>query len=195
MTKAGHIYFIQESTQTGPVKVGFSTNTLNRLETLQGWSPRPLNILHTFMGVIKEELMVHQYLAPHWLYGEWFAPHADVFAAMWALKFDVLKPHDLPRRGQVGRRHESVMRFTYLARECRDIMTREGCVPSDIEVRNYLETSIQLRHCLYSDALYQKISNFKNHPKEFGVSGHFRYDASAGRYCQQFFITPAEATP
>lgn len=77
------VYCIQEGGD-GAVKIGWTTGrSTDRLINLQTGNPRPL----VLRGVIKThraqkvEREIHAEIAEHWVLGEWFHPHDDVFAA------------------------------------------------------------------------------------------------------------------
>ncbi len=66
------IYFIQQKTGSGPVKIGRARNVFRRLESLQAGSPVQLVILTTMPGGSVREAELHRQFAHLRLHGEWF---------------------------------------------------------------------------------------------------------------------------
>ncbi len=75
------VYFIQ-STQGGPVKIGYSTNPIGRLSTLQTAHAHPLKIIGRMAGGIAVERSLHTLFAADRVRsdGEWFRPSAALLA-------------------------------------------------------------------------------------------------------------------
>jgi hypothetical protein len=75
----GKIYFIGDG-NLSPIKIGFSgqSDLKSRLGQLQTASPNQLEILGFFDGYMKNEQMVHHFLASHRLCGEWFEREAAI---------------------------------------------------------------------------------------------------------------------
>jgi hypothetical protein len=69
------IYFIQD-TKTKSVKIGFTTNILKRLCTLQQNNAHPLVVLALFDGGKEDERALHQSISTHRMRGEWYAKAA-----------------------------------------------------------------------------------------------------------------------
>lgn len=76
--KVSDVYFI--SGETGPIKIGESSNLRNRLSNLQAASPVVLSILATCPGGSKREREYHRQFASARLHGEWFARTPEIEA-------------------------------------------------------------------------------------------------------------------
>lgn len=67
-----HVYFLQGITG-GPIKIGVARNPEQRLRSIQGCSPVPLQILHVIEnGGSKLESELHERFGYCRLHGEWF---------------------------------------------------------------------------------------------------------------------------
>lgn len=75
----GRIYFIQSPTDQS-IKIGYSTDVLDRLCALQTGSAVDLVLLADMPGTPRTEKALHVALASHRIGREWFRPHADVLA-------------------------------------------------------------------------------------------------------------------
>lgn len=64
------VYFI--GCETGPIKIGLSTDLGRRLASLQAGCPFPLMIMATLDGGRSDELAYHRQFAASRLHGEWF---------------------------------------------------------------------------------------------------------------------------
>lgn len=75
------VYFIQ-STQGGPVKIGYSANPVGRLSTLQTAHAHPLKIIGRMVGGLAVERSLHTLFAADRVRpdGEWFRPSAALLA-------------------------------------------------------------------------------------------------------------------
>lgn len=71
--KKGHIYFIRAG-ESGPIKIGFSTNPEQRLRTLQTAHTDKLTMLHCQIGTKADEARLHRKFRNIHVKGEWFAP-------------------------------------------------------------------------------------------------------------------------
>jgi hypothetical protein len=67
------IYFIQRG-EDGPIKVGTSTDPVERLRSLQTSNAEPLTLLGFMPGGSLEERAIHALLEDGRLEGEWFSP-------------------------------------------------------------------------------------------------------------------------
>jgi hypothetical protein len=76
-TSRDRVYFIQEG-NGGPIKIGWAARVDRRLSQLQPGNPRPLRIAGTMPGGVKEERELHRKFKDTRLYGEWFAPSAEL---------------------------------------------------------------------------------------------------------------------
>ncbi len=81
------VYFIQ-SGNDGPIKIGQTTNLLNRLRGLQTSIPHKVNLIGATENVSESSL--HRRFQSHRLHGEWFAPVPEILelAASYALPED-----------------------------------------------------------------------------------------------------------
>jgi hypothetical protein len=66
------VYFIRPIGMTGPVKIGCSISPDGRRETLEKWSPFPLEIVAQFDGCMDDERRVHSLFWQQHQRGEWF---------------------------------------------------------------------------------------------------------------------------
>ncbi len=74
------IYFIQ-SGSNGPIKIGYSANSLKRrLAALQTAHPEALYVLGFVEGDRSLERILHQRFQSYRKEGEWFEPHSDILA-------------------------------------------------------------------------------------------------------------------
>jgi hypothetical protein len=91
MRRATYIYFIAP-VGGGRIKIGVSTQPIQRLMNLSYWSPVPLEILATVSGTIRDEGHIHYLFKDAWSHHEWFNP----CAAIWALIADIRQLGRLP---------------------------------------------------------------------------------------------------
>jgi hypothetical protein len=75
------VYFIQAGT-SGPIKIGTAQDPQSRLVRLQTANPWPLYSVLLIWAPAGLERELHRLLAEHRIRGEWFRPHADVWAAI-----------------------------------------------------------------------------------------------------------------
>ena len=68
----GYVYFIQAGGCRGPVKIGFSINPEERLETLQAGNPLALALEAVVPGSARDEKRLHAVFADGRMTGEWF---------------------------------------------------------------------------------------------------------------------------
>lgn len=71
-------YFI--GGESGPVKIGYSCNTKDRLRTMQFSSPIKLDILATATGGRERESAYHEQFRECRLHGEWFERTPEILA-------------------------------------------------------------------------------------------------------------------
>ena len=74
------VYFIRPVGAAGPVKIGYSSDVAQRLESLQGGSPLPLEIVAIIERPQCYESALHWRLSESRIHGEWFRPDPDVLA-------------------------------------------------------------------------------------------------------------------
>jgi hypothetical protein len=79
------IYFIKPKNMDGPIKIGFSTAPLNRLDALMAWSPWPLEVIGTVPGAYAEELFLHRCFADFHSHKEWFFSAPELRSAIEAM--------------------------------------------------------------------------------------------------------------
>jgi hypothetical protein len=77
----GTIYFVQ-SERGGPIKIGFTDNLKRRLASMRTHSADKLVVLATCKGDLTDERRLHERFAAHRVRGEWFAPAAELLAAI-----------------------------------------------------------------------------------------------------------------
>lgn len=75
----GAIYFVQGITSRR-IKIGFSTNILNRLEALGTSCPEQLRLLGAISGTMAAERALHARFASFRVKGEWFENRAELVA-------------------------------------------------------------------------------------------------------------------
>lgn len=73
----GSIYFIQQG-DNGPIKIGYTTDLLSRMDTLQTGSPYKLNLVLCFQGFVTTERELHAKFRKDRMRGEWFAPSEEL---------------------------------------------------------------------------------------------------------------------
>lgn len=66
-----YVYFIQGMSDT-PIKIGYTTDVFNRLDTLQTGNPSRLNLLVVLPGSRRLEVAYHRLLTKDRVRGEWF---------------------------------------------------------------------------------------------------------------------------
>jgi len=72
------VYFIQRG-ETGPIKIGVSTNVAGRLRTLEARFSEPLVLLGTLPGGADLEQALHARFRDQRIEGEWFRPSPELF--------------------------------------------------------------------------------------------------------------------
>lgn len=72
---AGSVY-VAECTMSGAVKIGWSTDPVSRLQTLQTGSPYELYLVTTIVGTPADEAALHSLFKSDRIHGEWFRPAA-----------------------------------------------------------------------------------------------------------------------
>jgi len=78
VVKVSDVYFI--GGETGPIKIGESSNVRNRFSDLQASSPVVLSVLATCPGGSKAEREYHRRFASARLHGEWFSRTPEIEA-------------------------------------------------------------------------------------------------------------------
>lgn len=64
--------------ETGPVKIGYTTNIEKRLQAIQTGYPYKLEIIASFRGGLREESIIHRRYSRSRLHGEWFERTQDI---------------------------------------------------------------------------------------------------------------------
>jgi hypothetical protein len=77
--RTAKVYLIRQG-ESGPIKIGTSTDVESRLASLQTANPEPLHLLRTFDGDERIERAIHGRFAHLRLRGEWFKPAAELLA-------------------------------------------------------------------------------------------------------------------
>jgi hypothetical protein len=76
---ASGVYLVQARDESGPIKIGFSSNIANRVKLLQTNNGYPLRVLRWFAAGGKAlEQRLHGRFAAHRLHCEWFAPAPEI---------------------------------------------------------------------------------------------------------------------
>lgn len=65
------VYFIQQG-EAGPIKIGYTRNINKRLSQLQTANPEKLHLRLTIPGTFGTEKVLHDYLKPIHIRGEWY---------------------------------------------------------------------------------------------------------------------------
>jgi hypothetical protein len=75
--KPSMVYFVQA--ESGPIKIGVSVKTLDRLSALQGGSHERLRLMAYIDGGTRElETALHRRFRAHRISGEWFSPAPEL---------------------------------------------------------------------------------------------------------------------
>ncbi|WP_293966091.1 GIY-YIG nuclease family protein [Sphingomonas sp.] len=74
----GHVYFL--ASESGPIKIGYSTKLHARIRALKNSSPVPLTLLASVPGDRADEARWHRKFWRHHLHGEWFARNPELLA-------------------------------------------------------------------------------------------------------------------
>lgn len=75
----GDIYFLQQG-DGGPIKIGYTTDLLARIDTLQTGSPYELKLILCFRGFTQTERELHAKFRKDRMRGEWFSPSEELMA-------------------------------------------------------------------------------------------------------------------
>ncbi|MET9175867.1 GIY-YIG nuclease family protein [Streptomyces misionensis] len=82
--EVGACVYVIGSQDSPLVKIGRSTNVLQRLAAIQRMSPLPLVVLRTYPGGSELETALHRHFQDHRTHGEWFALDGDPVKAITA---------------------------------------------------------------------------------------------------------------
>lgn len=72
MIRPTYIYFIKPVGMDGPIKIGCSATTDQRLCDLAMWSPFPLEVMGKTPGTLKDEGFLHRCFSEYHSHHEWF---------------------------------------------------------------------------------------------------------------------------
>lgn len=75
-SQVGSIYFI--AADNGLVKIGFSRDVQQRMESLQTMSPAPIQLMGTMPGTVTDERRIHARFAHLRSHGEWFWSNGEL---------------------------------------------------------------------------------------------------------------------
>ena len=81
-----YVYFIKPVGMDGPIKIGCSRVPVERLASLETWSPVPLELIVTLPGDFKLERNIHDCFADAHSHREWFKATPKLVAAISALR-------------------------------------------------------------------------------------------------------------
>ncbi|QNP81005.1 GIY-YIG nuclease family protein [Agrobacterium tumefaciens] len=80
------VYFMQQETGDGLVKIGYSDDVARRRVTIQGAAAVPVRIVATLDGGKETEALIHQQLSGSRHFGEWFKPTDEVLSLIESVK-------------------------------------------------------------------------------------------------------------
>jgi hypothetical protein len=86
MSRQSYVYFIKPVGLPGPIKIGFSVNTRERLLSLGAWSPLKLEIIAEIPGTCQLEKNIQDCLLNSHSHHEWFFPTDEVISVVEAIK-------------------------------------------------------------------------------------------------------------
>lgn len=102
--KNGVVYVVQCG-RTGPIKIGYTTNLIQRVRDLEFAGGHRLQLRAAFVGSKKLERQLHDRFEDLRLHGEWFAPNIRIAREISALRREL----------------KSVTNFARLAKRVADI--------------------------------------------------------------------------
>jgi hypothetical protein len=91
-----HVYFMKPIGMSGPIKIGCSVMPMRRLQTLDVWSPFPLELIAAAEGANCHERALHFMFREHLCHGEWFASTPELERLIAQVKMTGKLP-ELPR--------------------------------------------------------------------------------------------------
>lgn len=103
MTTPTHVYFIKPVGMAGPIKIGCSWHTRERLKTLSTWSPFPLEIIVIIPGSYKLEKNIHACFADLHSHREWFHAGDRLLKAIDLLKQGIPVERAIDLNNRVGK--------------------------------------------------------------------------------------------
>jgi hypothetical protein len=92
------VYFVRPVGQEGPVKIGYSRKSDERLAALALWSPVALEIVAEFPGGHQTERQFHTMFRHLWSHCEWFNASPELTATIEAIAAGTFDPAVLPER-------------------------------------------------------------------------------------------------
>lgn len=96
------VYFIKPIGFQGPVKIGCSVSPDNRRDTLETWSPFPLEVIAEIDGDFAIERRFHAYCAETHLRREWFAWSDRIAETVEAINAGTFDIETLPEPGGIA---------------------------------------------------------------------------------------------
>lgn len=142
MTTPTHVYFIKPVGMAGPIKIGCSWHTRERLKTLSTWSPFPLEIIVTIPGSYKLEKNIHACFADLHSHREWFHAGDRLLKAIELLKQDtpIERAIDLNKRiGKITKGHCGGAGWSEVTRQKMSILHRVRHASNKAGVKYYFD--------------------------------------------------------
>ena len=86
--RTGYIYFAQME-NTGPIKIGISTDPHKRMASINTGSPYPITLLYFTPGCEEDEKALHREFMKFSIRNEWFHPVKEIFKSIeWKKQID-----------------------------------------------------------------------------------------------------------
>lgn len=118
----GHVYFIQE-TETGAIKIGWSSNLRKRLAALQISNHSKLKLLAAYEGCIGEEKDTQDHFKEFRIRGEWFRPNEDLMRVIEKNKISLTeKVQEVPLDLEKAAKEFEGKPATAAGQECRKLL-------------------------------------------------------------------------
>lgn len=102
------VYFIKPIGMDGPVKIGCSKAPESRRNTLEVWSPFPLEIIAEIEGGFDLERRIHALLKPSHQHREWFVATPEVMAVVEQVQKGTFDTTNLPAPISISVNSEAV---------------------------------------------------------------------------------------
>lgn len=132
------VYFIKPIGMDGPIKIGCSVSPDGRRETLEQWSPFPLEIIAEIDGDMMLEARFHGYFRDEALRREWFKASVRLIDVIERIKAGVFDPAELPSYGpglRVPRRKKDTSYITPNWCYKRSVYSRLGYMPGEAQLQ------------------------------------------------------------
>lgn len=81
-----YIYFLKPVGMVGPIKIGSSAFVNDRITQISAWSPFPLELVYSEIGLPIVERTLHRHFAEYHSHLEWFHPGHRLLAALERMK-------------------------------------------------------------------------------------------------------------